>query len=78
MINALESFTNDLINYVGNILLQAPKLILSIFIMLFVLFYSFKDGKEFINDFIDMLPLREKSKKLLLNFFLFQQSCANK
>ena len=49
--------------------MKVPKLILDFFIMLFVIFYTLKDGKNAVNSVMKIVPLKEKSKTLLAKRF---------
>lgn len=67
----LASYTKDLLNKISIIVLQSvegfilslPQKIISLFVMLFVMYYLFKDGKRLVNWIKEELPLKERYRK---------------
>lgn len=65
LLNALGEATNFILSYTATFILKIPKFIIGFFIMLFTIFYAFKDGKKFINNLFKWIPLKEKNKEHL-------------
>lgn len=60
--DALNRLSIVLIENVDKFILDLPKKILSVFVMLFVMFYLFKDGRKLIFNVKEALPLKRKYK----------------
>lgn len=57
------SLTNTVINSIGRILTNAPKLIIQFFIVLFVFFYFLKEGKKSITYIKQILPFSSETNE---------------
>ncbi len=68
-VNAIEKGSTGLINFATSFMINVPKMILSFFIMLFVMFYTFTHGKEFVDYLFSFVPMREKNKEHLRKRF---------
>ncbi len=64
--NSLTHATSFLLDYTSNIFLSIPRFVLKVFIFLFVLFYSFRDGKNVIVWLRDILPMKPHFKEDVL------------
>lgn len=64
--NALTHTTSAVLDYTSGIFLSIPRFILKLFIFIFVLFYSFRDGKAVMLWLKDALPLKPHFKEELL------------
>ncbi len=65
ILNAIEKSATNIINYVTNFIMNVPKMIIGFLVMVFVMFYTFTTGKEFVSYLFTFVPLKEKSKKHL-------------
>ena len=65
--NALGHATTFVLDYTSGIFISIPKFILKLFICFFVLFYSFRDGKEVLTWLKGMLPLKHRFKEDLFS-----------
>ena len=62
----IKSITGKVTKDISNILFSIPVLILDTFIILFVMFFLFKDGKIFVNKVENMLPLKPSYRKYVI------------
>ncbi|MBU0615935.1 MAG: AI-2E family transporter [Nanoarchaeota archaeon] len=62
----LEKMTDFLVTSASGFLLAIPRFILDVFIMIFVIFFSLKDGEKFGGQLKRILPFSKKSKDKLL------------
>lgn len=51
----------------SKMLVSIPKIVLNLFIMLFVMFYAFRDGKRIVYQFFNLLPLKRHFKNDLFH-----------
>ena len=51
--------------YIGEILIALPSIILQIFIIIFMMYYLFIDGEQFINKVRCFIPIKERHKEIL-------------
>lgn len=73
----IASYTKDVLNKLSigilkdieNFILALPEKILALFVMLFVMYYLFKDGAELVEGIKNELPLRERYKKQIARRF---------
>ena len=65
----LSNAALSLVKAVSNFIFAIPKFILSVFVMLFTLYYLFKQGPEFVKQLIDFIPISEKNKPLMTKKF---------
>lgn len=69
--NVIKRAGNDLLvsgitgakKYVGNVLIAIPSFILQVFIIIFMMYYTFIDGHLLMNKIKKILPISEKHKK---------------
>lgn len=64
--NALTHTTSAVLDYTSGIFLSIPRFVLKLFMFIFVLFYSFRDGKAIMLWLKDALPLKQHFKEELL------------
>jgi len=64
--NALTHTASYVLDYTSGIFLSIPRFILKLFIFIFVLFFSFRDGKDVMLWLKDVLPLKPHFKEDLL------------
>ncbi|MBW2975473.1 AI-2E family transporter, partial [Candidatus Woesearchaeota archaeon] len=57
MENTIEKVTSYVADSASNLIFSIPKFILNFFVMVFTLFYLFKDGPEMISNIKSILPL---------------------
>ena len=62
----IRSITGKVTKDISNILFSLPVLVLDTFIILFVMFFLFKDGKIFINKIENMLPMKPNYRKYVI------------
>ena len=62
----IKSITEKITKNISNILFSIPALVLDAFIILFVMFFLFKDGKIFANKIENMLPLKPSYRKYVI------------
>lgn len=55
--------TSYLIKFISGLVLSIPKLLFAFILMLFLLYYAFKDGKRFVKDVEGFLPLKGVHKR---------------
>ncbi|MEA3379153.1 MAG: AI-2E family transporter [Nanoarchaeota archaeon] len=65
----LQNAANYLIKLTSSFLLSLPQKILGIIISLFVLYYSFKNGEKIVQKIKELLPLKNKNKKKIIDMF---------
>lgn len=65
----LSNLTNWAVQKATDFIFKLPEMFLNLFIMFFVIYYLFKDGKQFVKSVKDMLPFKEKEKNLLVSRF---------
>jgi predicted PurR-regulated permease PerM len=69
MQNAVEKVTSYIIDSASDLIFSIPKFVLNFFVMIFVMFYSFKDGPKIMAKLKRILPLRDVYKKHLFEKF---------
>ncbi len=67
--NTVEKVTSYIIDTVSNLVFSIPRFVLNFFVMVFTLFYLFKDGPIILNDLRRTLPLRDIYKRHLFEKF---------
>ncbi len=67
--DAIRRITSFISNSVSKFIFSAPRRILDIFIMFFLIFYLFKDGERFVNKIKYLLPLKTKHRKRIIEQF---------
>jgi len=67
--NTIEKVTSYIIDSASNLIFSIPKFILNFFVMIFTLFYLFKDGPLILKDIRRILPLRDIYKRHLFEKF---------
>jgi len=69
--SVLQSFitkvTNSLMNYLSNIILEFPKILMNIFIVFFIFFYTMKDKEEIKGYIRGLLPFNKEVEKKLFD-----------
>jgi len=64
----VEKISIDIVNKaVPDFLLRLPNLLISLFIMVFITFYLFRDGDEFVKNVKEWLPINKKEKDRLFD-----------
>ena len=66
---ATQKVTSFIADTSSNFLFSIPLLFLNLFVILFLMFYLFRDGKKLSREIKKLLPLRTKYKNLLLSKF---------
>ncbi len=67
--NTVERVTSYIIDSASNLVFSIPKFVLNFFVIIFTMFYLFKDGPKLFNDLRRLLPLRDIYKKHLFEKF---------
>jgi predicted PurR-regulated permease PerM len=67
--NTVEKVTSYIIDSASELVFSIPKFVLNFFVMIFVIFYLFKDGKKIIKHIKKLLPLRDIYKRHLFEKF---------
>lgn len=67
--NAVEKVTSYVIDTASNLVFSIPRFVLNFFVMIFVMFYLFKDGPSIIANLKRVLPLKEVYKRHLFEKF---------
>jgi len=67
--STIEFFSKFILDLLSKFFLSIPQRILQFFIMLFVMFYSFRDGEKMISKLENLLPLRSQHKKRFFDDF---------
>ena len=67
--SALNKFSIELLQNTDNFIISLPSKIVNFFVMFFIIFYLFKDGKELVERIKKELPLKEKYKQDLIRKF---------
>ncbi len=67
--DTIQSATTFISRNVSNFIFSAPRRILDIFIMFFLIFYLFKDGEKFIDKIKCLLPLKPAHRKRIIDQF---------
>ncbi len=67
--NTVEKVTSYIIDTASNLVFSIPRFVLNFFVMVFTLFYLFKDGPKVIGDLKRVLPLRDVYKRHLFDKF---------
>lgn len=67
--NTAKAFKDRILNRVSSFFLSLPTFLLKLFIMLFVLFFAFRDGEVFYTKFKDLLPFSSKHSEYLMARF---------
>ena len=65
----LNKFSVGLLQSVSNFIFSLPQKLLSAFIIIFVMFYAFKEGEGWVETFKNELPLKEKYREDLFKKF---------
>lgn len=63
---SIKSIAGKVTKDISNILFSFPALVLDTFIILFVMFFLFKDGKIFVNKIENMLPMKPSYRKYVI------------
>jgi predicted PurR-regulated permease PerM len=66
IIKGLEEFSTGMIGQLGLLIKNTFLAVLNLFIMLFVVFYFFRDGKTYARELADLLPLPKNHKKSIM------------
>ena len=66
---ALKEISSVIVNTLRNFVLSVPKLLLNLFIILFTLFYLFKDKERIFMGIKRILPIEKKHQEELINKF---------
>jgi len=64
-----ERISTWFIDFTSNMILSVIRLMVNFFIMLFIVFYLFKDGRRIITEFEDVLPIKSSHKKRIVDKF---------
>ena len=67
--NALNKFSIEILQQTDNFIIALPLKLVNLFVMFFIIFYLFKDGKRVVESVKKELPLREKYKQDLIRKF---------
>ncbi len=67
--SALNTFSIEILQRTDNFIFELPSKALNFFVMFFVMFFLFKDGKHLVEKIKNELPLREKYKQDLSRKF---------
>ncbi len=67
--NTVEKVTSYVIDGASNLVFSIPKFILKFFVMMFAIFYLFKDGPKIMDNLRRVLPLRDVYKRHLFEKF---------
>jgi len=67
--SAAEKTTNYIVSNVSNLLFAVPVMLFNIFIMIFIMFYLFRDGLQFLRKIEQLSPLRKPHYRRLLQKF---------
>jgi predicted PurR-regulated permease PerM len=67
--NTVEKVTSYVIDGASNLVFSIPKFILKFFVMMFAIFYLFKDGPKIMDNLRRVLPLRDIYKRHLFEKF---------
>jgi len=67
--NTAKTFKDTILNKVSGFFLSLPSVILKLFIMVFVLYFAFRDGSLFYTKFKDLLPFSSKHSDYLMSRF---------
>ncbi len=67
--NALSKLSIEILQGTDNFIIALPSKVINFFVMFFLIFYLFKDGKEVVERIKKELPLREKYKQDLIKKF---------
>ncbi|MEA2036235.1 MAG: AI-2E family transporter, partial [Nanoarchaeota archaeon] len=67
--NTIERVTSYIVDTASNLVFSIPKFILNFFVMIFTMFYLFKDGAKAFKDLRKLLPLRDVYKQHLFEKF---------
>ena len=69
MQNTVERVTSYIIDGASNLVFSIPRFVLNFFVMVFVMFYLFKDGPKILRNLKRVLPLRDIYKRHLFEKF---------
>ncbi len=67
--NTARAFKDRILDELSQFFLSLPSIILKLFIMIFVLFFAFRDGAVFYTKFKDLLPFSSKHSEYLMARF---------
>lgn len=67
--NTVEKVTSYIIDNVSNLVFSIPKFVLNFFVMVFTMFYLFKDGPMILRNLRRVLPLKDIYKRHLFEKF---------
>lgn len=67
--SSLNKLRQGIFTYSTNFILTIPRLVLSIFIMFFAIYYLFKDGPGLVDYIKNLLPIKDIHKKSLISKF---------
>jgi predicted PurR-regulated permease PerM len=66
IIETIKDTTNSVLKYVSNLALKIPVFILNIFIIIFIVFFLFKDGPRLVEYILKTLSLKTQHKNLII------------
>ena len=64
--DSVKKFTSYIIDNVSNLLFSIPLIVLNFFVMVFILFYLYKDGKILYERIVELIPLKRQHTKQIL------------
>jgi len=67
--NTIEKVTSYIIDSASNLVFSIPRFVLNFFVMVFTMFYLFKDGPSMLSNLKRVLPLRDVYKRDLFDKF---------
>jgi predicted PurR-regulated permease PerM len=65
--NFISKMTNSLMNYLSNIILEFPTIIMQIFVIFFILYYALRDKEKMIEYIRGLLPFSKEIEKKLFD-----------
>ena len=65
----VKKSSRAIIDSISGFIFSIPKLLMNVFIMLFVMFYLFRDGKELVNKLERIIPLKTSHKTKIIRKF---------
>jgi len=65
--NALNKFAISILQQADEFIVKLPSKLINFFVMFFIIFYLFKDGKHLVENLKKELPLKERYKQSLFN-----------
>ncbi len=64
--NLANQATSVMIRFVYEILISIPKILLALVLIIFLLYYAFKDGKKFVDEIEKFIPIRKSHKRKII------------